>query len=252
MAIFRYGTAREHKVSPRKNLDALPRMCAAAPGFRASHATDGEGGDVRATRKPVFICPKGVNVDLPLDGYRCPGLAPQSRTFPEYSWAARLPCGEAPLQCTPLPHAGLAILLRPQEKQERQGSAWHSPQQLVAPLEDYLKCARPVLVNGNDPHTLFVSDVGGRYTSGNLRTRVGNLSVRYTGRDVNPHLFRDTFALRYLEDQSLNFMKLSTILWHLSPGVATGIYGRKFDASQGSRVVEEWLDSLEERSSKKS
>ena len=71
---------------------------------------------------------------------------------------------------------------------------------------------------------------------------MGNLTLRYTGRRVNPHLFRDIFAVKWLEDHPEGYLTLKNILWHSNIQTTLQIYGRNFDESHGARCVEEWLD----------
>ena len=117
------------------------------------------------------------------------------------------------------------------------------PYQLVGPLEDYLRCYRPILVDGVDPHTLFLNDHGRPFCSRRLESLVGDLTLRYAGRRVNPHLFRDILALKWLEDHPEDFLTLSKILWHRNIKTTLQIYGANFDESHGARRVEQWLDA---------
>lgn len=116
------------------------------------------------------------------------------------------------------------------------------PRQLIEPLEKYLARHRPILVNTSDRRTLFVNDHGRAFDPTRLGSLVGNLTFRYAGRRVNPHLFRDIFALKWLEDHPEDYLTLSKILWHANIQTTLQIYGRNFDESYGARRVEEWLD----------
>ena len=68
--------------------------------------------------------------------------------------------------------------------------------------------------------------------------------MRYVGKGINPHLFRDILSLAWLEDHPEDFLTLSCHLWHstraLAP-VTLGVYGRKLDESYAARRLEEWL-----------
>jgi integrase len=116
------------------------------------------------------------------------------------------------------------------------------PRQLVVLLEDYLKVHRPVLVNGQDPGTLFLNDEGRRYSRVSIPIRIGRLTAHYAGRRVTPHLFRDIFAVKYLEEHPEDYLTLSKILWHRDLQTTLKVYGARFDESHGCRRVEEWLD----------
>jgi integrase len=102
---------------------------------------------------------------------------------------------------------------------------------------------RPVLVNVSDRRTLFVNDHGGAFDPTRFGSLVGNLTLRYAGRRVNPHLFRDIFAVQWLQDHPDDYLTLSKILWHHNIQTTLQIYGAGFDESHGARRVEEWLEA---------
>jgi integrase len=132
---------------------------------------------------------------------------------------------------------------RPHET--KNGRAVHAilPGQLIGPLENYLANYRPFLVDVSDQRTLFVNDHGCPFDPTRLALLVENLTLRYTGRQVNPHLFRDIFAIKWLEDHPEDYLTLSKVLWHSNIQTTLQHYGRNFDESHGARRVEEWLDS---------
>jgi hypothetical protein len=116
------------------------------------------------------------------------------------------------------------------------------PQQLVEPLEKYLEQHRGILLGGKaDPGTLFLGDWGHPLILNDVSRLVGDITQRYTGRRVNPHLCRDVFATQWLEEHPESYLRLSKILWHSNPKTTIGIYGSGFDESYGARSVEEWL-----------
>jgi hypothetical protein len=121
------------------------------------------------------------------------------------------------------------------------------PIQLVAPLEEYLNRHRPILVHGFDFHNLFLRAIGRPFTGTTLEELVVNVTRKYTGRPVNPHLFRDIFALQWLTDHPGDYLTLSKILWHRNIQTTLRIYGAGFDESYGALGVETWLH---ERNSK--
>jgi hypothetical protein len=102
------------------------------------------------------------------------------------------------------------------------------PRQLVPILEEYLRL-RPLLVKGEDPGVLFVNLRGHAFNSMGLGDLVAKLTVRYAGRRVTPHLFRDIFAHRWLQDNPEDYLTLSKILWHRNLNTTLQIYGRNFD-----------------------
>jgi integrase len=124
------------------------------------------------------------------------------------------------------------------------GQLVHSlvPKQLIPLLEEYLKNYRPLLVNGKDPQTLFLSESGRSIGDAGIFTIVTNITYRYTGRPVNPHLFRDIFAVTWLENNPEDYLTLSKLLWHRNVQTTLKVYGRNFDESYGVRRMEEWLE----------
>ncbi len=105
------------------------------------------------------------------------------------------------------------------------------PHSLVSLLEDYLTNHRRHLLRGADPGTLFLNDAGGPLRSLTLRTLVSELTLRYGGKIVTPHLFRDIFAFMWLELNPQDYLTLSKLLWHRNIQTTITIYGRKFNES---------------------
>lgn len=116
------------------------------------------------------------------------------------------------------------------------------PKQLIPLVEDFLAHHRPQLLRGEGPDTLFVNAQGRPYTQDTTNNLVGQINLRYAGRRVNPHLMRDIFAVKWLEDYPEDYLTLSKILWHRDVNTTIRIYGRNFDESHGVRRVEQWLD----------
>ena len=117
------------------------------------------------------------------------------------------------------------------------------PKQLIGLLEDYLDRHRSVLLNEHDPGMLFLNDCGHKYCEAGMTSRIGRLTAHYAGRRVTPHLFRDIFAVKYLEERPEDYLTLSKILWHRNIQTTLRIYGARFDESHGARRAEEWLES---------
>jgi site-specific recombinase XerD len=117
------------------------------------------------------------------------------------------------------------------------------PRQLVAPLEEYLQHHRGILLGDQpDPGTLFLGYWGRPLISNDVSRIVGDLTQKYAGRRVNPHLCRDVFATQYLAEHPESYLQLSKILWHSDPKTTIKIYGAGYDESHGARSAEEWLD----------
>jgi integrase len=72
---------------------------------------------------------------------------------------------------------------------------------------------------------------------------IGNLTVRYAGRRVTPHHFRDAFALAWLDDHPEDYITLSKALWHATVDITIEKYGRNYDESYGLRKAGDWIAS---------
>jgi hypothetical protein len=137
---------------------------------------------------------------------------------------------------------------RPDETKNGRAVRGILPRQLVPALEEYIQRYRGVLVgNRPDPGTLFVGYWGSPMISNDVSRVVGDLTHKYTGRRVNPHLCRDVYATQYLDERPESYLQLSKILWHWDPNTTTKIYGAGYDESHGARSAEEWLDKRKKR-----
>lgn len=105
------------------------------------------------------------------------------------------------------------------------------PRCLVGLLEEYLIFHRSHLVRGRDPGTLFLNEHGGPLASRTVEDLVAKLTLRYGGRIVTPHLYRDIFAYMYLDKAPEDYLTLSKLLWHSNINTTIRIYGRRFNES---------------------
>jgi len=122
------------------------------------------------------------------------------------------------------------------------------PQRLVGRLENYLTTYRPTLVNHSDPGTLLVSPEGGIMTLDSVTSLVSELTLRYGGRRVTPHLFRDILAYSWLKEHPNNYLTLSKLFWHKNPKHVIETYGVRFNVSSGVCAMEAWLEEREAKS----
>ncbi|HWR13531.1 MAG TPA: site-specific integrase [Terriglobales bacterium] len=116
------------------------------------------------------------------------------------------------------------------------------PRHLVGLLEEYLSRYRPILLNGRKCDTLFVpreSDVAGKAFVSNL---ISELTLRYGGRRVTPHLFRDIVAFAWLKEHAKDYLTLSKMLWHNDVSTTIKYYGSRFNESSASVAMEAWHD----------
>jgi len=133
------------------------------------------------------------------------------------------------------------VYFRPRETKNGRSIRHLLPKQLVPLLEEYLTKYRPLILNGDDPGTHFLSRCGTSLSQPGIKDLVSDLTVEHTGVRVNPHLFRDILAVKFLEENSEDYLTLSKILWHRTVEVTLSCYGRNFDESHGARRVEQWL-----------
>jgi integrase len=126
----------------------------------------------------------------------------------------------------------------------KNGSEVHAllPKQLVPLMENYLTEHRPSLLQGNYCDTLFVTRLGGAPSSRFMTDIVRELTIRYAGRQITPHRFRDIVAYAWLDAHPEDYLRLSKLLWHRNVSTTIQIYGARFNESNGVCAMEAWLD----------
>lgn len=136
-------------------------------------------------------------------------------------------------------------------EETKTGITVHSllPRSLIGLLEEYLSEHRPALLNGQKCDTLFVTPDGAEMTSLFVMNTISDLTLRYGGRRVSPHLFRDIVAFAWLKSHPEGYHALSKMLWHKSVSTTINIYGSRFNEASGVIAMEEWLAEREKRSS---
>lgn len=122
------------------------------------------------------------------------------------------------------------------------------PRQLVGLLEEYLKHFRTYLLKGSDPGTLFLNRAGKPMSRSQMTESVSDMTLRYGGRRVSPHLFRDVVAYTWLKEHPKDFLTLSKMLWHSNINTTIKTYGSRFNESSGVSAMESWLDEREAKS----
>jgi integrase len=136
------------------------------------------------------------------------------------------------------------------KKETKTGNTIHCvlPSQLVSLLEEYMNKFRPHLVEDGDPETLFVNRDGREFSSRQMCELISDLTVRYGGRRVTPHLFRDIVAYEWLTHRPEDYLTVSKLLWHRNINTTLKIYGRRFDESSAACRMDEWLRDREQKS----
>jgi len=119
------------------------------------------------------------------------------------------------------------------------------PQTLIGPLEIYLERYRPILAGNKDPETLFINSKGNSLYALEVTHLVSQAALRYGGRRVTPHLFRDIFAYTWLRAHPKDFLTVSKLLWHRNIQTTIRIYGSRFNESSAACALESWLEERE-------
>ena len=119
------------------------------------------------------------------------------------------------------------------------------PEQLIAPLEEYLRDYRPALLGDNHEACLplFPNGRGQPLAALGLGRIVAGHAVRYTGKRLHPHLVRDIVAVAWLDHHPDDYLTISKLLWHQDVLTTLQVYGRNFDESHAVCRMEAWLRS---------
>lgn len=112
------------------------------------------------------------------------------------------------------------------------------PQPLIKPLEDYLNNWRPILLKHCSSETLFVNSFGRPMERTTFGYMICEIALRYGGKRMNPHIFRDVFAFAWLKRHPQDYLQLSLQLWHSSIKTTIENYSGKFNASCTTAPVE--------------
>jgi hypothetical protein len=118
------------------------------------------------------------------------------------------------------------------------------PEILVSYVEEFLTHYRPILICGDDPGTLFINQWGNAISQQQLEEAVEEATLKYVGKSVNPHLFRDIYSVEYLRDPDnhADYFTLSKILWHGSPEITIKHYSWIFNESIGTSAAGKWAE----------
>jgi hypothetical protein len=119
------------------------------------------------------------------------------------------------------------------------------PKQLIPLLEEYLAEYRPVLVGARQSDVLFPTTAGTMLSQAAVWRTVRELSLRYCGKRLHPHIFRHILAYAWLDDHPDDYLTLSKILWHSNINTTLNIYGARFDEANGTKGMETWLERRE-------
>lgn len=116
------------------------------------------------------------------------------------------------------------------------------PRQLIGPLEEYLGQYRDHLLQNGDPGILFLNQNGKPMSLNQVTGVVSGNTLKYGGRRVTPHHFRDIVAFAWLKAHPKDYLTLSKMLWHASPNEVIKTYGSLFNESSGVVSMETWLE----------
>lgn len=141
--------------------------------------------------------------------------------------------------------------IRFSQEETKTGVSVHSllPRQLIGLLEEYLSEYRPVLLKGRKCDTLFVCpEEADEMSSGFVTDTISDLTLRYGGRRVTPHLFRDVVAFAWLKSHAEDYLTLSKMLWHKHVSTTIYYYGGRYNESSAVCAMEAWLDERQKGS----
>ncbi len=69
-----------------------------------------------------------------------------------------------------------------------------------------------------------MNDAGRGMKPETIADLIRELALRYGGKRLTPHIFRDIFAFEYLKTRPLDFVTLSIQLWHGSVNTTMKYY----------------------------
>jgi integrase len=135
-------------------------------------------------------------------------------------------------------------------EETKTGVSVHSlvPRQLIGLLEEYLSEYRSVLLNGRQCDTLFVCPEADVMNTAFVTNTVSDLTLRYGGRRVTPHLFRDIVAFAWLKAHPSDYLTASKMLWHKDVATTIKYYATRFNESSAAVAMESWLDERKSKS----
>jgi integrase len=138
-------------------------------------------------------------------------------------------------------------------EETKTGVAVHSlvPRSLISQLEEYLSEYRPLLLKDRKCDSLLISPDGDEMDAGFVNHTISGLTLRYGGRRVTPHLFRDIVAFEWLRSHPGDYLRLSKMLWHKNVQTTINIYGSRYNQASGVIAMDEWLEEREKRSTPK-
>ena len=239
-----YETVKERKAKKYLDYDVLASIPAKIHARRHAEARQGENHIARLAMEELLIAWFDVFPWRQLNVRECRISGPNPNLFkakvPEFSsiekptWAVKEEAENANAEFW-------QVKFSPEET--KTSVAVHSlvPSQLISLLEEYLSKYRPLLVKSTKVATLFVTPRGRTMDEANIGQTVSDLTLRYGGRRVTPHLFRDIVAYAWLKAHPKDFLTLSKMLWHKSIATTIKYYGGRFNYSTAVLAMEEWL-----------
>jgi integrase/recombinase XerD len=113
------------------------------------------------------------------------------------------------------------VIFTAEETKQKRPLEFPFPSTLEAALEHYLACYRPILVSegahrGSAGQALWISQDGGRLTTGGMAQAIERLTKAAFGFAINPHLFRDCAATTIAIHDPEHVQIVAAILGHSS------------------------------------
>ena len=124
---------------------------------------------------------------------------------------------------------------------------WPGP--LIASLDTYLSCHRPVLAQCYEPprptagRALWLSRRGRAMSANGIYNRITKLTLKHLGRSVHPHLFRDCAATSLAIEDPRHVRIASSLLGHRRFATTERFYNQANNI-EASRIMQNFLLSL--------
>jgi integrase/recombinase XerD len=123
------------------------------------------------------------------------------------------------------------------------------PDPLIAALEIYLSCHRPVLAECYEPgrpaagQALWISRRGVALSRNSIYDRITKLTLKNLGRSIHPHLFRDCAATSLAIEDPRHVRIAASLLGHRRFRTTERFYNQAANI-EASRIMQNFLLSL--------
>jgi integrase/recombinase XerD len=120
------------------------------------------------------------------------------------------------------------------------------PEELLAPLAEYLRTHRPILLRGAEDDHLWITRQRGPFAPENLSSRICHLTQKLVGSRVNPHLFRDCAATTIATVDPEHVRIVAPLLGHTA-AVTAELYYNQARTIEAGRAHQANIRQIRER-----